>query len=38
MSPADFCFVVAHVYLARSVTPLTALCMAVFWFLFALFR
>jgi hypothetical protein len=32
LSPADFAFIVANVFLARSVTPATAFCMSVVWF------
>jgi hypothetical protein len=32
LSPADFAFIVANVFLARAVTPPVALCMSVVWF------
>lgn len=38
MSTTDFCLIVAHVYLARSLNPFAALCMATFWFIFAWVR
>ena len=38
LSPADFAFIVANVFLARSVTPMTAFCMSIVWFVIGWMR
>ena len=38
MTPAEFAFMVAQIFLARTLTPLTALLFAVFWLAVAIYR
>lgn len=38
MSPAEYAFLIAQIFIARAVTPFTAMLLAVFWLLFAAYR
>lgn len=38
MTPAEFAFMVAQIFLARSLTPFTAFLFAVFWLIVAIGR
>jgi hypothetical protein len=38
MTPAEFYFMVAQIFLARSLTPFTALLFAVMWLCVAIYK
>ena len=38
MTPAEFAFVVSQIFLARALTPFTALLFSIFWLLLAIIR
>ena len=38
MTPAEYAFILSQIFLARAMTPFTALLFAVFWFVVALAR
>ena len=38
MSSAEMFFLIAQIYIARTLTPLASLCMAAFWLAFAAYR
>lgn len=38
MTSAEMFFLIAQIYVARTLTPLASLCMAVFWLLFAAYK
>lgn len=38
MSQSDYCFLLAQIFLARSLTPFSALLFAVFWLCVAIYR
>lgn len=38
MSPAEYAFLIAQIFIARTLTPFASLLLAVFWLLFAAYR
>jgi hypothetical protein len=38
MTPAEYAFVIAQIFLARTLTPFAALLVAGFWLLVAMFK
>jgi len=38
MSQSDYCFLLAQIFLARSLSPFAALLFAVFWLVVAIFK
>lgn len=38
MTPAEYAFIISQIFLARSLTPFSALLFAVFWLVLAIAR